>query len=257
MQNKKARDAYTRYFRLNNKRSLSTMLPSELSIIESLGLIAYIDKTRKYDNQILIHRPCDLDYLSSVYRLYGTGYLPEISIETGLESDELTFWLDEHGYHPSNQHEFLSLHRSHVKPNSMPLNNVAVERWQVDRVDDFLALLKTSGLICSDRIWKEKKSFYCTESFRVFVAYLDGTPCAWATSYVKNDVAILANAFTQEAARGQGCQLALLNARIEDAVALESELILTDVIPDSISQKNCLSMGFNSDCIRQVWVRGH
>ncbi|WP_438464510.1 N-acetyltransferase [Marinomonas sp. PE14-40] len=256
MQNKRARDAYSRYFRLNNKRSLSTMLPSELSIIESLGLIAYIDKTRKYDNQILIHRSCDLDYLTSVYSLYDPESLPEISIEAGLESDELKLWLNEHGYQPSNQHDFLSLNRSQAKLNRMQLNNVTVERWQVDRADDFLALLKTSGLTCSDQIWKEKKSYYCTESFRVFIAYFYGNPCAWATSYVKNDVAILANAFTQEDVRGQGCQLALLNTRIEDAIALETELILTDVIPDSISQKNCRSVGFISDGIRQVWVRG-
>ncbi|WP_197477788.1 MULTISPECIES: hypothetical protein [unclassified Marinomonas] len=55
MQIKRARDAYSRYFRFNNKRSLSTMLPSELAVLESSGLLAYIDKTREFDNQILIY----------------------------------------------------------------------------------------------------------------------------------------------------------------------------------------------------------
>ena len=255
MQIKRARDAYSRYFRFNNKRSLSTMLPSELAIIESSGLLAYIDKTREFDNQILIYQSCDLDYLTSLYRLYGHDFQPEISIEAGLMNDDLKHWLDEKGYQPEYQHAFLSLNRSQAKLNHMKLNNVTVERWQENKADDFLALLKTSGVTCTDQIWKEKKSFYCTESFRTFIAYFHGEPCAWATSYVKNDVAILANAFTQESLRDRGCHLALLNARIEDALTLGTELILTDVIPESVSQKNCYSVGFNSDGTRQVWVK--
>lgn len=255
MQIKRARDAYSRYFRFNNKRSLSTMLPSELVVIESSGLLAYIDKTREFDNQILIYQSCDLDYLSSIYRLYAYDFQPEISIEAGLLSDELRQWLKERGYQQTQEHAFLSLSHSQTALNRLTSNNVTVERWQEDKADDFLALLNTSGVTCTEQIRKEKKPLYCTDSFRTFVAYLDGSPCAWATSYIEQGVAILANAYTQEEVRGLGCQQSLLNARISDAHLLGSELILTDVIPESISHKNCLKVGFGSDSLRQVWIK--
>lgn len=255
MQDKRASDAYNTYFRFNNKRTLSTMLPSELSIIESLNLKAYIDKTRRYDNQILIHHHCDLAYLDSVYGLFDLDALPEIAIESGLETPELKQWLNERGYQPSHQHEFLSLNRFGLDLSHVSQSNVHVERWTEARADDFLALLKTSGLTCSDQVWKSKKSFYCTESFRVYVAYLDGIPCAWATSYLENNLAILGNAFTQEHARGKGCQTELLTTRVQDAIDLGAERVLTDVLSGSVSQKNCRRIGFQPDVVRQVWLR--
>lgn len=80
-------------------------------------------------------------------------------------------------------------------------------------------------------------------------------PCAWATSFIENEYAILANAYTQESHRSKGCQTALLRARIEDAISLGTEMVLTDVLPSSTSSKNCKSVGFSSAGIRSVWCK--
>ncbi|WP_407641485.1 GNAT family N-acetyltransferase [Alginatibacterium sediminis] len=130
-----------------------------------------------------------------------------------------------------------------------------VERWSHDNVDEFLALLKTSGLECSDEIWEKKRSLYCTNTFRSYVAKINGKPCAWATSFIESECVILANAYTQERYRSKGCQTALLRARIEDAISLGIKLILTYVMPNSTSSKNCKSVGFSSVGVRSVWCK--
>lgn len=126
-------------------------------------------------------------------------------------------WMSDNGFQREFDHQFLQLRsRDYHSSDYHPV--VRVERWTSTRADDFLALLKTSGLQCSDEIWQAKRHLYCSDAFRCFVAYQGDTPCAWATTYLDDDVATLANAFTQEAARGNGCQTALLHARIRDAI---------------------------------------
>ncbi|WP_406828809.1 GNAT family N-acetyltransferase [Vibrio cholerae] len=156
---------------------------------------------------------------------------------------------------PAYEHEFLELRAVNYVAHEEVSEEVTVERWTHDNVDAFLTLLKTSGLECSDEIWDKKRSFYCTDTFRCYVAKINGEPCAWATSFVENEYAILANAYTQENYRSKGCQTALLRARISDAMSLGVQVLLTDVMPSSISSKNCKSVGFNSVGVRSVWCK--
>ncbi|MBF4322942.1 N-acetyltransferase, partial [Vibrio anguillarum] len=43
--------------------------------------------------------------------------------------------------------------------------------------------------------------------------------------------------------------------RISDAMSLGVQVLLTDVMPSSISSKNCKSVGFNSVGVRSVWCK--
>ena len=101
---------------------------------------------------------------------------------------------------------------------------------------------------------QKKRSLYCTETFRCYVATINGKPCAWATSFIENEYAILANAYTQGAYRRMAVK-PLLRARIEEAIGLGVKVILTDVMPNSISSKNCKSVGFTSSGTRSVWCK--
>ncbi|MBW3698461.1 GNAT family N-acetyltransferase [Vibrio sp. T187] len=253
MLNSQIKQAYQSYFAFNNQRTLSTSLPSELTITESEDVTLYKDKTRRYDNQVVIHSLIALNQLEECLLQYQSHWSPEICVEPAAKTDELATWLGDRGFQPSYQHEFLHLqaHDYASVPNTP--QGVTIERWKADKADAFFELLQASGLVCPDDTWQQKRTFYCTEQFRCFVAKIDGKACAWATSYLISDHAILANAFTFEQARGQGCQTALLNARITDAIDLGARELLTDVMPNSVSSRNCHSVGFTSLGIRAVW----
>ncbi|MEC7940975.1 MAG: GNAT family N-acetyltransferase [Pseudomonadota bacterium] len=260
MQVKAVKDVYDAYFYFNNERTLSTDLASELISIEDDGFTVFIDKTRKYDNQILIDEVCNSASLEADLKLFGDGISPEISIAPNALTTELKSWLSKHQFVPAFEYEFLELSAEGYleKPSPEPLSDagkVTVERWTQDNADEFLALLKTSGLECSDQIWQQKRALYCTDTFRCYVAKIEGKPCAWATSFINNEHAILANAYTQENYRSKGCQTALLRTRIEDAIALGAKVLLTDVMPNSTSSKNCKSIGFCSVGVRSVWCK--
>ena len=262
---KAVKDAYNAYFYFNNERTLSTDLASELISIEDDGFTVFIDKTRKYDNQILIDGACNYESLEADLKLFADGISPEISIAPNALTTDLKSWLSKHQFLPAFEHEFLELSAEGYveKPSSekssaellRDTGKVTVERWTRDNADEFLALLKTSGLECSDKIWQQKRALYCTDTFRCYVAKIEGQPCAWATSFINNEHAILANAYTQESYRSKGCQTALLRSRIEDAIALGAKVLLTDVMPDSTSSKNCQSFGFRSVGVRSVWCK--
>ncbi|UAB69030.1 GNAT family N-acetyltransferase [Vibrio sp. SCSIO 43132] len=256
MQDKRVKDVYNSYFHFSNERTLSTDLASELFTVEAGGCAVYVDKTRKYDNQIIIHGACSSEALESHLMLFEDSFSPEISIEPQAITNELKSWLSNRGFAPVFEHEFLELRASNYAVSTDVSDQVSVERWDYNKVDEFLALLKTSGLKCTNEIWGKKRSLYCSDTFRCYVAKIDGKPCAWATSFIENEYAILANAYTQEIYRSNGCQTALLRARIEDAISLGAEVILTDVMPSSTSSKNCKSVGFSSVGIRSVWCKG-
>lgn len=255
MQDKRVKDVYSSYFHFNNERTLSTDLASELFSAEAEGCSVFVDKTRKYDNQIIIHDLCGVENLENHLKLYKHGFSPEISIEPQAITNELKTWLLSRKFEQAYEHEFLELRVSDYAVSTDVSDRVSVERWAHDNVDEFLALLKTSGLECTDEIWEKKRALYCTDTFRCYVAKINGKPCAWATSFIENEYAILANAYTQESYRSQGCQTALLRARIEDAISLGISVILTDVMPSSTSSKNCKSVGFSRVGVRSVWCK--
>lgn len=246
--------AYNTYFRFNNARTLSTNENSKLNLIEAEGMTAYIDSTRRYDNQVIIHTEASLNTLSELLSRYSTETPPEISIEPDALTDSLTEYLRSQHYKPAFEHEFLSYSMPDLALPVTP-GSIAVEQYGVEKADAFLALLKTSGLACSDEIWQNKKHFYCSDTFRCYVASIDNEPCAWATLFIDGDVATLANAFTQEAYRGKGCQTALLHTRIVEAQKSGVKVLLTDVMPNSTSSKNCKAVGFATVTVRSVWER--
>ncbi|MFM2486872.1 N-acetyltransferase [Celerinatantimonas yamalensis] len=245
---------YDRYFRFNNMRTLSTAQPSALRLVRRPGVSAFVDGTRRYDNQVLIHQANANGSIAEVIALYAETHSPEISIEPDAMSLSLSHSLSAHGYLPSYALEFLALETAHYQVPAR-LAALNVEMWDNSHADAFLQLLKTSGLACDDAIWAIKRRYYCTETFRCFVAFIDDVPRAWATSFIEGDCAIFANAFTQEPSRRHGCQSALLHARINDAKALGVAHLFTDVMPHSVSSKNCRAAGFSTLTHRTVWEK--
>ena len=253
MDNSRTREAFTSYFRFNNARTLSTSVPSELEIHDLQAVSAYVDVTRRYDNLIVVHKACANEELKKALELYGSDNSPEILLEQDIAVESVSQFLQQNGFSHVDSIDFLNMRPAGYVPALPDAKDMRIERWGQEKADDFLELLKTSGLNCAGDVWDNKRRFYCSDTFRCFVASVKGSPCAWATTYIDDNVATLANAYTQQAYRGQGCQTALLHARIQDAMNLGVELLLSDVVPDTASSRNCRSVGFNSYSLREVW----
>jgi GNAT superfamily N-acetyltransferase len=87
-----------------------------------------------------------------------------------------------------------------------------------------------------------------------FIAELDGTPIAAGIVAIQNGVAVLGGASTIPAARRQGAQAALLQARLEYAAELGVDLAMLVAAPGSSSQRNAERKGFRPAYVRSKWV---
>jgi len=95
--------------------------------------------------------------------------------------------------------------------------------------------------------------------WRCYAALLDGEPVAAATLRIDGAVAECGAAATLEAARGRGCQTALLHRRIRDAAAAGVRTLFVETGErsedrPSASYRNILRAGFREAYVRPNWV---
>ena len=88
-----------------------------------------------------------------------------------------------------------------------------------------------------------------------FLAELDGAPVAAGALNVSNGIALFAGASTVPAARRQGAQQALLQARLAFAAARDIALAMVVTAPGSASQRNAERQGFRPVYARSKWQR--
>jgi N-acetylglutamate synthase-like GNAT family acetyltransferase len=133
---------------------------------------------------------------------------------------------------------------------------MAVRELQPDQRDLFFDLLELSGASFPQAKRRTTNQFYCTTEFRCFVAF-DSTnqPAGWATMYVGDGVAFLANAYTLAAYRGKGAHSSLLHARLQLACEMQLTHVFTDVEPASQSHRNCERCGFRLLSVNSIWTR--
>jgi GNAT superfamily N-acetyltransferase len=86
-----------------------------------------------------------------------------------------------------------------------------------------------------------------------FVAELDGQPVATGALGLHEGVALLAGASTVPAARQQGAQAALLEARLRYAAAHGATVATMSALPGSQSQRNAEKQGFRLAYTRTKW----
>ncbi|HLA13068.1 MAG TPA: GNAT family N-acetyltransferase [Pyrinomonadaceae bacterium] len=86
-----------------------------------------------------------------------------------------------------------------------------------------------------------------------FLAELNGEPIAAGALTIHNGVALLAGASTVPEGRKRGAQLALLDARLQYAVAHDCDLAMMCALPGSASQRNAERHGFRVAYTRIKW----
>jgi GNAT superfamily N-acetyltransferase len=99
------------------------------------------------------------------------------------------------------------------------------------------------------------------EGWRCYVARVGGEAQACAAMHVDEGIAEFGIAATLEAARGRGCQTALLHRRILDAAAAGCHTLFVETgerVPDrpSASYRNILRAGFEEAYLRPNWKPG-
>lgn len=95
-----------------------------------------------------------------------------------------------------------------------------------------------------------------TANVHCFLAHCDGQPVATGSLHLHSDVALLAGASTLPAARGQGAQLALMQARLRYATERGAKLAMLVAHPGSGSQRNAQRQGFQVAYSRLKWQLG-
>jgi hypothetical protein len=94
-----------------------------------------------------------------------------------------------------------------------------------------------------------------SRGWRCYVARLEGVAVAYGALYVAADgVGVCAAAATLPAARGRGCQTALLRRRIADAARAGCELVVVQASPGSGSQRNLQRIGLELAYTRVTWT---
>jgi GNAT superfamily N-acetyltransferase len=88
-----------------------------------------------------------------------------------------------------------------------------------------------------------------------YLAEIDGEPVGAAAIALVDGVALLAGASTVPAARRQGVQRALLEARLRDAAASGCDIAMMGALPGSDSQRNAERQGFRIAYTRVKWQR--
>jgi GNAT superfamily N-acetyltransferase len=94
-----------------------------------------------------------------------------------------------------------------------------------------------------------------SRTWRCYVALESAAPVAYGALYVAaNGVGVCAAAATLPAARGRGCQTALLRRRIADAARAGCDLVVVQASPGSGSQRNLQRIGLELAYTRVTWT---
>jgi hypothetical protein len=251
--------AIAAYSGFNASRTLATDVDSEFSITRFGDALATTDPAfpkHPLYNRVLGLGAGDVEHLDAIFAHYkALRCRPLFDLGNDAIVPELISGLVDRGYEPRDA---LTYHST--SPGSQPAKanaSVTIERWGNGRADEFRELLATSGVTCDNAIWEKRRPLYGTDQFRIFVASIDSQPAAWATAYIdaQEKVAYFANAYTAPDHRECGCQRALLDTRLADAHRLRMKTALTDVVPDSVSERNVKRAGFKPAYTATLWTR--
>ncbi len=237
----------------NAQRTLRTKTESQFKIDNFGSLQLLSDANIAFANQIWGIDEQSIKYLPEAMQIYDNlSMSPELDITDKNLTKKLRENLKKMGFKQIEILNFL-VHKEEDFATISP--EIEVERLQNEDADTLLKLLKISGMQTTEDIWQLKKHLYCTDLFRCYVAKIDGVVRALATTYVDGQFGLLANAYTQEAFQNQGCQTALIQARISDAKHLGLTDLIVDVLPNTSSESNCLKAGFKPLNTRYIWQK--
>lgn len=230
------------YARFNAWRSLRARDP-ELKVHEVGGLSVLVDASRPTDetyNRVVgltQERSSALDEALAWF----VAVPPQVDVAVDRMDPLLSGALTERGLAPAQT--LVWLWGEPPKLAQAPVEGVVVRRL-VGEPERLLDLIATTAPEPFSALVREKRApYYCTDTFRAYLATVDGEDAGWATLFCHEGRGILGNAFVRGPFRRRGVHRALHAARARDAAALGLEWVVVDVMPESASHRNALRAG--------------
>ena len=248
---------YTAY---DGKRSLA-LVPCGVTFHKEQEWILVKDTLRRNTpnyNRVLGLEASNVHRLEEVLSYYQQdGIWPRLDIPAEATSPTLVRRLLAEGYAPLESLTCLIGSPEEMCLDEPPQQSLcAIRRFHAHEADTFLDLLSQSdGLPIDEQTRERVRQYYCTDTFRVYVAYVGDTPAAWATLFVGKEAGHLANAFTFEPYRGKGCQSALFRIRIQEARRLGLSWLRTDILHGTISHRNAERAGLRVATVYAYWTK--
>lgn len=205
-------------------------------------------------NRVFQLMPADLEHIPAIlefYKTHGAQPLFDLSpynVPPDWESPRMTRTLtQQYGLFQANFHQMLYGVPT-VDVPTPPENIVIREARQTDR---------TYFKNVYEQVWGDGEEIAVLieqANFRCYLAYIDDEPVALGVLHIANRAGSMANALTIPAARGKGCQTALLYHRIKQAAIEHCDLLVSQCMPGSQSQHNQLRVGFHIAGSKAWWI---
>lgn len=186
------------------------------------------------------------------------GAAPYVPLTPGLpHSAAAEAWLRENGFEPA--YAWMKFVRDPHPPRFRAPEDVEVVELSAPDQEPFGAIAAIGfGLPA----WGAEFFAHLPgrDGWRCYVARIDGEAQGCAAMLVDDGIAEFGVAATLEAARGRGCQTALLHRRIADAAEAGCYTLFVETgerVPDrpSASYRNILKAGFEEAYLRPNWQR--
>ena len=250
-------DAELKYAYFNARRTSFGVPQDVIGLSWGRDLSHITDSSRsqsEYYNRAVVH-PSVSSVEEIVHQIPPTSRAVELLIPQQTK-ENFTCLLNA-GFRPASSLCYLVAHPATVaRSETIPAPELVVTELRRDQRDYFFDLLELSGASFPPDKRLATDRFYCTEEFRCFVAVDSANqPVGWATMFVCDGIAFLANAYTLAAHRAKGVHSALLRVRLSLANQLQLSHAFTDVEPASQSHRNCERNGFRLLSVNNIWTR--
>ena len=164
-------------------------------------------------------------------------------------NEHLLQHLSECGLRPNG---FMSVMYGVPAPAEAPPLAVTVQPVRTSDMEPFLSLWLPSASEHDPDFLRVLGKAEFTD-WQCYVASVSGQPAAIAGLYVRDGVGVMGSGNTLLEFRQRGCQTALLRQRIADAAAAGCDLVLSQTLPNSTSQRNIERSGLRTAYTQAIW----
>jgi GNAT superfamily N-acetyltransferase len=205
-------------------------------------------------SRVLGLRAEEIDHVDELLAWYRSEQRAcRIELVPPRTSPDLLALLHARGFAPS---EFISVMYGRPQPPGPKVPGVVVVRPLEEAERALFARLHLQGSEYGGSRWAEVEHLVTMEhaspGWRCYVGVIDGTPAGVGALFMQEGTSYLGGAATLPAWRGQGCQAALVQRRVEDAAAT-CDLVMSQTSPGSASQRNLQRLGFQLAYTTVVW----
>ncbi|WP_237980600.1 GNAT family N-acetyltransferase [Bacillus thuringiensis] len=196
------------------------------------------------------------DEIDKIISYYGSLQIPcRFEITPAQGTAELFQYLSQKGFYQSSFHTALySIPRE--DPSLLP-SNISIRQLQENEFDMF-ADIYVRGFnmpaFTKDGVRQNNEILYDKPGWHFFIAEVQNTPASIGVLYINNGIASLAASATLPEFQRKGCHTALIQQRIEKAIATNCHLIVGQARFGSGSQNNMERAHMKIAYTKSIWT---